>query len=134
MSFMNNFIHEYKCVIAILQNIVRVRKVESLCMVLIKNGGKTETQGNNFAAQPVSPREYLATLTASPVITALVIDLLKELKVSLNSFWKTEQNIKYLDVRMHSARSSIHHNDLPLHLQEKLCVIHNKNLSSGKEE
>lgn len=30
MSSMNNFIHEYKCVIAIVQNIGRVRKVESL--------------------------------------------------------------------------------------------------------
>lgn len=104
------------------------------CMVLITNGAKTETQGNNFAAQPVSPKECLAKLMASPVITALVIDLLKELKVSLNSFWKTEQNIKYLGVRMHSARISIHHNDLSLHLQEKLCAIHNGNLSSGKEE
>lgn len=55
-------------------------------MVLINNGAKTETQGDNFAAQPVSPRECLTTLMASPVITALVIDLLKELKVSLSSF------------------------------------------------
>lgn len=55
-------------------------------MVLINNGAKTEPQGDNSTAEAVSPRERLTTWMASPVISALVIDLLKELQVSLNSF------------------------------------------------
>lgn len=106
MSSANNLIHEYKCVIAVLQSIVRLRRLIITMEPRLKPRVTVVLRSRSL---PINAWPHWCQ---SPALSVLLIDLLKELKISLNSFWKIEQCIKYLRVKMHTTTGSIHHNHL----------------------